>query len=179
MGGFSCASRCPAFLTFRDSPALVRQESDGYPVRPVASTPTPTAHSPSSFPPHLLQPRRADDLRVAVSHVSTARSMALARRLPRHPLNHSQSLTHDPELCSFAPSARAETPLRSPDEARSHPDRNVKATCVPFLSNFRLQVPSWIISPLAPSRPRRGRRSRSSPPTPRPSSPRLCSHQAW
>ena len=33
MGGFSCAPRCPAFLTFRDSPALLRQESDGYPVR--------------------------------------------------------------------------------------------------------------------------------------------------
>ena len=51
MGGFSCAPRCPAFLTFRDSPALVRQESDGYPVRPVASTPTPTAHSPLLVPP--------------------------------------------------------------------------------------------------------------------------------
>ena len=37
MGGFSNAPRCPASLTFRDSPALVRQESDGYPVRPVAS----------------------------------------------------------------------------------------------------------------------------------------------
>ena len=46
MGGFSCAPRCPAFLTFRDSPALLRQESDGYPVRPVAATPTPTSHSP-------------------------------------------------------------------------------------------------------------------------------------
>ena len=34
MGGFSCAPRCPASLTFRDSPALLRQESDGYPVRP-------------------------------------------------------------------------------------------------------------------------------------------------
>ena len=51
MGGFSCAPRCPAFLTFRDSPALVRQESGGYPVRPVASTPTPTAHSPPLVPP--------------------------------------------------------------------------------------------------------------------------------
>ena len=39
MGGFSNAPRCPAFLTFRDSPALLRQESDGYPVRPVASYP--------------------------------------------------------------------------------------------------------------------------------------------
>ena len=45
MGGFSNAPRCPASLTFRDSPALLRQESDGYPVRPAASTPTPTAHS--------------------------------------------------------------------------------------------------------------------------------------
>ena len=51
MGGFSNAPRCPAFLTFRDSPALSRQESDGYPVRPVASTPTPTAHSPLLVPP--------------------------------------------------------------------------------------------------------------------------------
>ena len=51
MGGFSCAPRCPASLTFRDSPALLRQESDGYPVRPVASTPTPTAHSPLLVPP--------------------------------------------------------------------------------------------------------------------------------
>ena len=50
MGGFSNASRCPAFLTFRDSPALVRQESDGYPVRPGAATPTPTAHSPLLVP---------------------------------------------------------------------------------------------------------------------------------
>ena len=51
MGGFSCAPRCPAFLTFRDSPALLRQESDGYPVRPVASTPTPTARSTLLVPP--------------------------------------------------------------------------------------------------------------------------------
>ena len=51
MGGFSCAPRCPAFLTFRDSPALVRQESDGYPVRPGAATPTPTAPSPLLVPP--------------------------------------------------------------------------------------------------------------------------------
>ena len=51
MGGFSNASRCPASLTFRDSPALVRQESDGYPVRPAAATPTPTAHSPLLVPP--------------------------------------------------------------------------------------------------------------------------------
>ena len=51
MGGFSNASRCPAFLTFRDSPALSRRESDGYPVRPAASTPTPTAHSPLLVPP--------------------------------------------------------------------------------------------------------------------------------
>ena len=51
MGGVSNAPRCPAFLTFRDSPALSRQESGGYPVRPVASTPTPTAHSPLLVPP--------------------------------------------------------------------------------------------------------------------------------
>ena len=51
LGGFSCAPRCPASLTFRDSPALLRQESDGYPVRPGAATPTPTSHSP------LLDPR--------------------------------------------------------------------------------------------------------------------------
>ena len=51
MGGFSNAPRCPASLTFRDSPALLRQESDGYPVRPAASTPTPTAHSPLLVPP--------------------------------------------------------------------------------------------------------------------------------
>ena len=51
MGGFSNAPRCPAFLTFRDSPALLRRESDGYPVRPAASTPTPTAQSPLLVPP--------------------------------------------------------------------------------------------------------------------------------
>ena len=54
MGGFSCAPRCPAFLTFRDSPALLRQESDGYPVRPVASysiadRPFPPPRSPPEF----------------------------------------------------------------------------------------------------------------------------------
>ena len=50
MGGFSNAPRCPASLTFRDSPALLRQESDGYPVRTCCSTPTPTAHSPLLVP---------------------------------------------------------------------------------------------------------------------------------
>ena len=56
MGGFSCAPRCPAFLTFRDSPALLRQESDGYPVRPAALPRRRPPIPPSSFPP-----RRADD----------------------------------------------------------------------------------------------------------------------
>ena len=54
MGGFSCAPRCPAFLTFRDSPALVRQESDGYPVRACCSTrrrpPIPPPRSPLGEP---------------------------------------------------------------------------------------------------------------------------------
>ena len=54
MGGFSCAPRCPAFLTFRDSPALVRQESDGYPVRPGlypdADRPFPPPRSPLGEP---------------------------------------------------------------------------------------------------------------------------------
>ena len=50
MGGFSNAPRCPASLTFRDSPALLRRESDGYPVRACCSTPTPTAHSPLLVP---------------------------------------------------------------------------------------------------------------------------------
>ena len=54
MGGFSCAPRCPAFLTFRDSPALSRQESDGYPVRPAAcypdaDRPFPPPRSPLEF----------------------------------------------------------------------------------------------------------------------------------
>ena len=54
MGGFSNAPRCPASLTFRDSPALVRQESDDYPVRPVASysiadRPFPPPRSPLEF----------------------------------------------------------------------------------------------------------------------------------
>ena len=60
MGGFSCAPRCPAFLTFRDSPALVRQESDGYPVRPAACY--PDADRPSSPPRSPLEcsgPRQA------------------------------------------------------------------------------------------------------------------------
>ena len=46
MGGFSCAPRCPASLTFRDSPALSRQE--GVTTTPYARlhhTPSPTAHS--------------------------------------------------------------------------------------------------------------------------------------
>ena len=68
MGGFSCAPRCPAFLTFRDSPALVRQESDGYPVRPAAcypdaDRPFPPPRSPLEFvdpdkPPDVGPPPR-------------------------------------------------------------------------------------------------------------------------
>ena len=53
MGGFSNASRCPAFLTFRDSPALVRQESDGYPVRPAGCY--PDADRPCPPPRSLLE----------------------------------------------------------------------------------------------------------------------------
>ena len=56
MGGFSCAPRCPASLTFRDSPALLRQESDGYPVRPVALPRCRPPILPSSFPPRLRTP---------------------------------------------------------------------------------------------------------------------------
>ena len=55
MGGFSCASRCPAFLTFRDSPALSRRESDGYPVRACCSTRRRPPIPPSSFPPRMLR----------------------------------------------------------------------------------------------------------------------------
>ena len=55
MGGFSCAPRCPAFLTFRDSPALSRQESDGYPVRACRSTRRRPPILPSSFPPRMLR----------------------------------------------------------------------------------------------------------------------------
>merc|ERR1711965_752676 len=60
MGGFSNAPRCPAFLTFRDSPALSRQESDGYtpyalPLLPQRRPPIP----PSSIPPRILRPRQA------------------------------------------------------------------------------------------------------------------------
>ena len=59
MGGFSNASRCPAFLTFRDSPALPRRESDGYPVRACRSTrrrpPSRPPMPPSSFPPRILR----------------------------------------------------------------------------------------------------------------------------
>ena len=81
MGGFSNAPRCPAFLTFRDSPALLRQESDGYPVRPVASTPTPTAHSPLLFPP-------------SISSAPTSRptlGLRPARPCPSLPRAHTQS----------------------------------------------------------------------------------------
>ena len=55
MGGFSNAPRCPASLTFRDSPALVRQESDGYPVRPVLLPRRRPPIPPSSFPPRMLR----------------------------------------------------------------------------------------------------------------------------
>ena len=55
MGGFSNASRCPAFLTFRDSPALSRRESDGYPVRACCSTRRRPPIRPSSFPPRILR----------------------------------------------------------------------------------------------------------------------------
>ena len=56
-----CASRCPAS---RDSPALSRQESDGYPVRACCSTPTPTAHSPLLVPPsNSPDPDKPPDVR--------------------------------------------------------------------------------------------------------------------
>ena len=55
MGGFSNAPRCPASLTIRDSPALVRRESDGYPVRACRSTRRRPPIPPSSFPPRILR----------------------------------------------------------------------------------------------------------------------------
>ena len=55
MGGFSNAPRCPASLTFRDSPALLRRESDGYPVRACCSTRRRPPIPPSSFPPRILR----------------------------------------------------------------------------------------------------------------------------
>ena len=51
MGGFSNAPRCPASLTFRDSPALARQESDGYPVRPAACYSDADCPLPPPLPP--------------------------------------------------------------------------------------------------------------------------------
>ena len=60
MGGFSNAPRCPAFLTFRDSPALSRQESDGYPVRPAACYSDADRPFPSPLPPlRIRRPRQA------------------------------------------------------------------------------------------------------------------------
>ena len=52
MGGFSNAPRCPASLTFRDSPALSRQESvTTTTYARLHHTPSPTAHSPLLVPP--------------------------------------------------------------------------------------------------------------------------------
>ena len=34
-----------------DSPALLRQEGDDYPIRPAATTPSPTAQTPLLIPP--------------------------------------------------------------------------------------------------------------------------------
>ena len=60
MGGFVDASRCPASLTFRDSPALVRQESDGYPVRPAACySDADRPFSPPRSPLECSGPRQA------------------------------------------------------------------------------------------------------------------------
>ena len=92
MGGFSCAPRCPASLTFRDSPALVRQESDGYPVRPGAATPTPTSHSP------LLDPS-------SNSSAPTSRptlGLRPARPCPSPPRAHIPTRTYktNPASCS-------------------------------------------------------------------------------
>ena len=61
MGGFSCAPRCPAFLTFRDSPALLRQESGGYPVRtvcydPLADRPDFPSPSPTPTSQRMVEP---------------------------------------------------------------------------------------------------------------------------
>ena len=78
MGGFSCAPRCPAFLTFRDSPALLRQESDGYPVRPVAATPTPTSHSP------LLDPSSNSPAPTSLPEIPRKWSRAVAPVLAHH-----------------------------------------------------------------------------------------------
>ena len=60
MGGFSNAPRCPASLTFRDSPALLRQESDGNPVRPAACYPdADRPFSPPRSPLEFSGPRQA------------------------------------------------------------------------------------------------------------------------
>ena len=81
MGGFVDASRCPAFLTFRDSPALVRQESDDYPVRPVASYPiADRPFPPPRSPLECSGPRQA------------ARRWASAPHAPAPlPLTHTQA----------------------------------------------------------------------------------------
>ena len=94
MGGFSNASRCPAFLTFRDSPALSRQESDGYPVRPVASTPTPTAHSPPPRSPlEFSGPRQAARRWASAPH-------APAPSAPRSHPGPTRTYKTNPASCS-------------------------------------------------------------------------------
>ena len=81
MGGFvdRCAPRCPAFLTFRDSPALVRQESGGYPVRPACYDPLADRPSPLPFS-NLDEP------------MTVASALAAARpRAPPPPHTHTHT----------------------------------------------------------------------------------------
>ena len=117
MGGFSNAPRCPASLTFRDSPALVRQESDGYPVRPAAcysdaDRPFPPPRSPleCSGPrqaarrwasaPHAPAPLPLTHTQARHAHTRQTRRPALKRKEKmgrRRPAGETPRLCNTPE----------------------------------------------------------------------------------
>ena len=94
MGGFVDASRCPAFLTFRDSPALVRQESDGYPVRPAACySDADRPFSPPRSPLECSGPRQAARRWASATH-------APAPSAPRSHPGPTRTYKTNPASCS-------------------------------------------------------------------------------
>ena len=123
MGGFNDAPRCPASLTFRDSPALLRQESDGYPVRPAACYPFADRPSPLPFPD--------PDEPMTVASALRPRALPPPEPPPPPPPPHTHTHTHT-HTRRRASAARRHTQLkRKRKKGMRRPARETPRLCKP------------------------------------------------